>query len=66
MEFFFFFNYESLFGSSDHVIIEMEIKGDMEVKQEESHKKKRRNYAEANYAVMKTFLMKLIGQKLRK
>ena len=31
-------NYECPFGRSDHVVIEIEIKGDMENKQENSYK----------------------------
>ena len=39
-----------LFGSSDHVVLEIELKGgDMEVKQEESYQKKRKNYGKVNY-----------------
>ena len=49
-------NHECLFGRSDYVVLEIEIKGDMEDKQEESHKKKRRNYSKANYTAMKKFL----------
>ena len=37
------------------VVLEMEIKGDMKDKQEESYKKKIRNYAKANYTAMKEF-----------
>ena len=38
-------NYECLFGNSDNIVLKIEMKGgDMEVKQEESYKKKRRNH----------------------
>ena len=43
------------FGRSDHADLEIEIKEDMEDKQEESYKKKRKNYAKANYTAIKFF-----------
>ena len=46
-------NYECPFGRSDHVVLEIEIKGDMEEKQEESYKKKRKNYAKVNCTSLK-------------
>ena len=46
---------------SDHMVLEIDIKGDKEDKLEESYKKKRKNYAESNYTAMKKFSMKLIG-----
>ena len=50
-----YINYECPFGKSDHVVLEIDIKGDIKDKQEESYKKKRRNYAKANYTAMKRF-----------
>ena len=47
-------NYECPFRRSGHVVLEIEIKGDIKDKQEESCKKKR-NYAKANYTAMKRF-----------
>ena len=35
------------------MVIEIEITGDMEDKQEESYKKKRKNYAKANNTIMR-------------
>ena len=32
-------NYECSFGSSDHVVLEIDIKGDIKIMQEESYKK---------------------------
>ena len=48
-------NYESPFGRSDHGIMEIEFKGDIKDKQEESYKKNRRHYVKANYTAMKRF-----------
>ena len=48
-------NYKCPFGRSDHVVLEIEIKGDIEDKQEESCKKKRKNYAKANDTAIKFF-----------
>ena len=50
-----YINYECPFGRSDHVVLEIEIKGDLKDKLEESYTKKRRNYAKANYTAMKRF-----------
>ena len=47
-------NYECPFGRSDHMVLKIEIKGDIKDKQEESYKKKR-NYAKVNYTAMKRF-----------
>ena len=42
------------FGNSDHVLLEIEMKGrSMEVKQEESYVKKRKNYGKTNYTDIK-------------
>ena len=46
------------------MILEIEIKGDMEDK-EESYKKKRRNYAEANYTAMKRFFNETDWTKMK-
>ena len=48
-------NYECFFRKSAHVVLKIEIKKDMENKQEKSCKKKRGNYAKANYTAMKRF-----------
>ena len=48
-------NHECPFGSSDHVVLEIDIKRDIEDKQEESYKKKSRNYSLANYTTTKFF-----------
>ena len=37
------------------MVLQIEIKGDVEDKQEELYKKKQRNYAKANYTAMKKF-----------
>ena len=42
--------YECPFESNDHMILEIKMKGrDIEVKQDESYKKKRRNYGKVKY-----------------
>ena len=53
-------NYEFPFGRSDYAVLKIEIKGNMENKQEESYEKKRRNYAKANYTAMKIEVFQLI------
>ena len=58
-------NYECPFGRSDYVVLEIEIKGDMENKQEESYKKKIRNYAKANYTAMKEFFSETDWTKIK-
>ena len=58
-------DYECPFGRSDHVVLEIEIKGDMKDKQEESYKKKRRNYAKANYTAMKEFFSETDWMKIK-
>ena len=58
-----YINYECPFRS-DHVVLEIEITGDIEDKQEESYKKKK-NYAKANFTPMKEFSMELTGRKWR-
>ena len=58
-----YINYECPFGNSGHVVLEIEMKGgDMEVRQEQSYKKKRRNYGKATYTEIKKDSM-LIGQE---
>ena len=44
------------------MVLEIEITGDIEDKQEESYKKKK-NYAKANFTPMKEFSMELTGRK---
>ena len=46
------------------MVLEIEIKGDMEDKQEESYKKERRNYAKANYTAMKRFFNETRSQEI--
>ena len=58
-------NYECPFGRSDYVVLEIEIKGDMEDKQKESYKKKIRNYAKANYSAMKKFFDETDWMKIK-
>ena len=49
-------NYECSFGNSDHLVLEIDKKiGGMEVKQEESYKKKSRNYGKAHYTKIKIY-----------
>ena len=50
------------------MVLEIDIKGDIIDKQEESYKKKRRNYAKANYTAMKRFFNEIdwsIMEKLK-
>ena len=42
-------HYECPCGSSDHVVLDIEIKRDMEVMQEKSYQKKRSNNGKTNY-----------------
>ena len=58
-------NYEGPFERGNHVVLEIEIKGDMEDKQEESYKKKRRNYAKSNYIAMKKFFNETDRTKMK-
>ena len=58
-------NNECPFGRSDHVVLEIEIKGDIKDKQEESYKKKRINYAKQTILQWRGFSMKLTGRKWR-
>ena len=53
------------YGRSDHVVLEIEIKGDIEDKQEESYKNKRVNYAKANYTAMKRFFNETDWMKIK-
>ena len=46
-------NHECPYRRIDNVVIEIEIKGDIEDEQEQSYKKKRINYAQANCTAMK-------------
>ena len=45
---------------------QIEIKGDIKDKQEESYKNKRRNYAKANYTAMKKFFNETNRTKMKK
>ena len=47
------------------MVLEIEIKGDIEDKQEESYKKKRRNYAKANFIAMKKFFNETDWTKIK-
>ena len=58
-------NYECPFGRNDHVVLEIEIKGDIKDKQEKSYKKKGRNYAQANYTAMKRFFNEIDWTKMK-
>ena len=58
-------NYECPFGKSDHAVLKIEIKGDIKGKQKKSYKKKRRNYAEVNYTVMKRFFNEIDWTKVK-
>ena len=58
-------NYECPFGKSDHVVLKIEIKRGMEGKLEESHKKKRINYAKANYIALKKFFNETDWTKIK-
>ena len=58
-------NYECLFGRDDPVVLEIEIKGDIKDKQEESYKKKRRNHTKANCTAMKRFFNEIDWTKIK-
>ena len=47
------------------MVLEIEIEVDIKDKQEESYKKKRRNYAEANYTAMKRFFNGIDWTKMK-
>ena len=47
------------------MVLKIEIKGNMEDKQEESYRKKRRNYAKTNYKAMKRFLNETDWTKIK-
>ena len=57
-------SYECPLGRSDHVVLEIDIKGDIKEKKEESYKKKR-NYTKANYSAMKKFFNEIDWTKMK-